>query len=419
MQKIVQQWIDALLGHLGFDAAVISGVDQWVAFASIVVIAVAADFLLRVVLLRIVQRLVAHTKNTWDDVIFNDIVLRRLCHIITPILLFALLPIAFPRESEALRIVMRLLQVYIVVMIFRFVNTAIRATFEIIAERPGWHDKPIKGLRQTAQGITLLICTIFIISILINKSPAILLTGLGASAAIVLLIFRDSILGFVSGIQLSANDMVKVGDWISMPKYGADGTVEEVSLNTVKIRNFDNTIVTVPPYLLVSDSFQNWRAMQLSGGRRVKRSVYIDMNSVQFCTPEMLANYARIGLLKEYIERTQRSVEEYNTKLGLDPDAGCIDGRHQTNLGVFRAYLLEYLRSEVRVKKEMTLMVRQLQPTEIGIPIELYFFTNTVDWLIYEGIQSDVFDHVLAVIPKFDLRVFQNISGADLRQFKV
>ncbi|MEG1405878.1 MAG: mechanosensitive ion channel, partial [Alistipes sp.] len=336
-----------------------------VAFASIVVIAVAADFLLRVVLLRIVQRLVAHTKNTWDDVIFNDIVLRRLCHIITPILLFALLPIAFPRESEALRIVMRLLQVYIVVMIFRFVNTAIRATFEIIAERPGWHDKPIKGLRQTAQGITLLICTIFIISILINKSPAILLTGLGASAAIVLLIFRDSILGFVSGIQLSANDMVKVGDWISMPKYGADGTVEEVSLNTVKIRNFDNTIVTVPPYLLVSDSFQNWRAMQLSGGRRVKRSVYIDMNSVQFCTPEMLANYARIGLLKEYIERTQRSVEEYNTKLGLDPDAGCIDGRHQTNLGVFRAYLLEYLRSEVRVKKEMTLMVRQLQPTEI------------------------------------------------------
>ncbi|MEG0498951.1 MAG: mechanosensitive ion channel, partial [Alistipes sp.] len=193
--------------------------------------------------------------------------------------------------------------------------------------------------------------------------------GLGASAAIVLLIFRDSILGFVSGIQLSANDMVKVGDWISMPKYGADGTVEEVSLNTVKIRNFDNTIVTVPPYLLVSDSFQNWRAMQLSGGRRVKRSVSIDMNSVRFCTPEMLAKYANIGLLKGYIARTQQRVEEYNLARGLAPEAGCIDGLHQTNLGVFRAYLLEYLRSEVRIKKDMTLMVRLLQPTETGIPI--------------------------------------------------
>ncbi|MEG2614650.1 MAG: mechanosensitive ion channel, partial [Alistipes sp.] len=292
MQKIVQQWIDALLGYIGFDHTTIIDVDQWVAFASIVVIAVAADFLLRVVLLRVVRRLVAHTKITWDDVIFNEVVLRRLCHIATPILIFALLPVAFPRESEALHIGIRLLQVYIIVMIFRFVNAVIYATFEIVAGRPGWHDKPIKGLRQTAQGITLLICTILVISILINKSPAILLTGLGASAAIILLIFRDSILGFVSGIQLSANDMVKVGDWISMPKYGADGTVEEVSLNTVKIRNFDNTIVTVPPYLLVSDSFQNWRAMQLSGGRRVKRSVSIDMNSVRFCTPEMLAKYA-------------------------------------------------------------------------------------------------------------------------------
>ena len=195
-----------------------------------------------------------------------------------------------------------------------------------------------------------------------------------------MLIFRDSILGFVSGIQLSANDMLQVGDWISMPKCGADGTVEEVSLTTVKIRNFDNTIVTLPPYLLVSDSFQNWRGMQQSGGRRVKRSVSIDMTSVRFCTPEMLARYRQIDLLRDYIDQTERRVEEYNAQHGIRPGERKINGLHQTNLGVFRAYLVRYLRNEVPVNRAMTLMVRQLQPTETGLPMELYFFTNTVVW---------------------------------------
>lgn len=418
MQKIVQQWIDTLLGYFGFDPVLVDKADHWIAFGIIVVFALVLDTLLRIFLLRIVKRIVARTKVTWDDIVFNDKVLRRLCHIITPILIFVLLPVAFPRESEALRIVMRLLMVYIVMVIFRFVNAVLYAAFAIAAERPEWQGKPIKGLRQTGQGIAMLICVIFIISILIDKSPTILLTGLGASAAIIMLIFRDSILGFVSGIQLSANDMLKVGDWIAMPKYGADGTVEEVSLNTVKIRNWDNTIVTVPPYLLVSDSFQNWRAMQQSGGRRVKRSVNIDMNSVKFCTDEMLEKYRRIGLLKEYVDQTQQHIDAYNAAHGLAPDAGRIDGRHQTNLGVFRAYLLAYLHHEVRINQDMTLMVRQLQPTETGLPMELYFFTDTVEWVIYEGIQSDVFDHVLAVIPEFDLRVFQNPSGADLLRLR-
>ena len=273
-------------------------------------------------------------------------------------------------------------------------------------------------MRQTGQGIAALICGILIVSILIGKSPAILLTGLGASAAVIMLVFRDSILGFVSGIQLSANDMLKVGDWITVPKYGADGSVIEVSLTTVKVQNWDNTIVTLPPYLLVSDSFQNWRGMQASGGRRVKRSVNLDMTSVKFCTPDMLARYRNIDIIREYIDQTEQRVEEYNAVHGIRPGERKINGLHQTNLGVFRAYLERYLRDEVPVNKGMALMVRQLQPTETGLPMELYFFTDTVVWVDYERIQSDVFDHVLAVIPEFDLRVFQNPSGSDIEALR-
>jgi miniconductance mechanosensitive channel len=239
-----------------------------------------------------------------------------------------------------------------------------------------------------------------------------LLTGLGASAAILMLVFKDSIMGFVSGIQLSANKMLKVGDWIAMPKYNADGTVIEVTLNTVKVRNWDNTIITIPPYALVSDSFQNWRGMQESGGRRVKRSVNIDMNSVKFCTPEMLEKYRKIHLLRDYINITEDVVKKYNEDNSID-NSVLVNGRRQTNLGVFRAYLTQYLKNLPEVNQELTCMVRQLQPTDHGIPVELYFFSAIKEWVIYEGVQADVFDHVLAIIPEFDLSVFQSPSGAD------
>ncbi len=418
VQKVVLEWIDVLLRRSGVDPSRIDGADQWVAFFLIVLLALALDAVLRFVLLRGVKRLVLRTRAKWDDVLFSDRVLRRMSHILTPMLVYVLLPVAFPRESEALHILVRLTQIAIVVVIFRFVSALIYTAFEFVSERPAWEGKPIKGLRQTGQGIALLICTILVVSILLGKSPAFLLTGLGASAAVIMLIFRDSILGFVSGIQLSANNMLRVGDWIAMPKYDADGAVEEVSLTTVKIRNWDNTVTTVPPYLLVSESFQNWRAMQLTGGRRVKRSISIDMTSVRFCTPEMIARYRGSGLLRNYIETELQHNDAFNASRNPEPGMEGIDGRRLTNLGVFRAYLVEYLRTSVRVNKGMTLMVRQLQPTSSGIPIELYFFTDTVNWIEYEGIQSDVFDHVLAVIPEFDLRVFQNPSGSDVQELK-
>ena len=414
LQQTIRSWIDQLLVYIGISADSARGIDQWVILAIIVAIGVGLDFLIRLLLLQVVRRVVKQTKVTWDDIIFDDKVLRRLCHIVTPILVVVMLPIAFPDQNGLVVLITRLVQIAIVIAVLRFVNSLLEAIFQLMGRREEWKGKPLKGLMQTGQVIAFLVAVILVFSILLDRSPAMFLTGLGASAAIFMLVFRDSILGFVSGIQLSANNMLKVGDWISMPKYGADGTVEEVTLNTVKVRNWDNTIVTLPPYLLVSDSFQNWRGMQASGGRRVKRSVSIDMTSVRFCTPEMLNKYRSIDLIREYIDDTERRVEEYNAAHGIKPGERRINGLHQTNLGVFRAYLERYLRNEVPVNAGMTLMVRQLQPTETGLPMELYFFTDTVIWVDYERIQSDVFDHVLAVIPEFDLRVFQNPSGSDI-----
>jgi miniconductance mechanosensitive channel len=411
MEHIIKRWVDALLVRLGF--APEAGAEQWAAFLLMVVLALLFYLVCRLLLVGGMRHIVSRTRVEWDDVLFSGHVMGRLCQLAAVILLYSVTP-AVLIGHDAERLTLRVLEILMVVAFFRLVNALIGAAFHIVSHRPAWQNKPIKGLRQTAQGIVAIICVILIVSILLDKSPAFLLTGLGASAAVIMLIFRDSILGFVSGIQLSANDMLQVGDWIAMPKYGADGRVEEVSLTTVKIRNWDNTIVTLPPYLLVSDSFQNWRGMQQSGGRRVMRSVNIDMTSVRFCTPEMLARYREIDLLRDYIDSTQQRVEEYNAAHGIAPGSWKINGLHQTNLGVFRAYLERYLRAEVPVNRGMTLMVRQLQPTETGLPMQLYFFTDTVEWVTYERIQSDVFDHVLAVIPEFGLRVFQSPAGSDI-----
>lgn len=414
MQALLKRWTHALLEWLGVTSSSSDALDRWVAFALVLLAALLFDLFLQLLVVRGIRRLVERTRVKWDDKLFSVSVLNRSCHVLIAILLTAVLPVIFDEQSVGREVVLRLMQTFIVFTFLRLINALLCAAFHIVSLRPDWQNKPIKGLRQTAQGFFSIVAVILIVAILVDKSPVKLLTGLGASAAVLMLVFRDSIMGFVSGIQLSANNMLQVGDWISVPKYGADGTVEEVSLTTVKIRNWDNTLVMLPPYLLTTDSFTNWHAMQLSGGRRVMRSVSIDMTSVHFCTPEMLARFRRIDLLRDYIDRTEQRVEAYNAAHGIAPGERKINGLHQTNLGVFRAYLVRYLEEEVPVNKSMTLMVRQLQPTETGIPIQLYFFTDTVVWVDYEGIQSDVFDHVLAVIPEFGLRVFQNPAGSDV-----
>lgn len=409
--------INTYLLSLGFSQPLADNLDQLIAVGLLLGLAFFADLICRTILLRVVTKLVKHTRATWDDIIFDRKVMINLSRMLAPILIYLLLPVVFPRNPDMITFLQRLCMIYIIATLLRFINELLLAMYHVYIEKEQFRDRPLKGLLQTVQVVLFFIGGIAIVSVLINKSPAVLLTGLGASAAILLLVFKDSIMGFVSGIQLSANNMLRVGDWIVMSKYGADGTVVEVTLNTVKVRNWDNTITTIPPYALVSDSFQNWRGMQESGGRRVKRSIRIDMNSVKFCTPEMLDKYRKIQLLKDYIDETEQIVSEYNQALSID-NSLLVNGRRQTNLGVFRAYLNNYLKNLPEVNKDMTCMVRHLQPTEQGIPMELYFFSSVKEWTAYESIQADIFDHVLAVVPEFELRVFQNPTGSDFRELK-
>ena len=406
--------IDQLLIEWGLSPQAAMAVDEFIAFALILLMAFAADAICRKVLLKVIARIVKQTKATWDDILFDHSVMVHLSRMVVPVIIYLCIPIAFA-GSAAMAFVQRLCLIFIIVTFLSFVNSFLKAAYTVYSEMESLRGRPLKGLLQTLQVLLWFIGGIVVVSILIGKSPLTLLAGLGASAAILMLVFKDSIMGFVSGVQLSANDMLKVGDWITMPKYGANGYVIEVTLNTVKVRNFDNTITTIPPYLLVSDSFQNWRGMRESGGRRVKRSINIDMTSVRFCTPEMLEKYRKINLLKDYIDQTEEVVRIYNEENGIDNDI-LVNGRRQTNLGVFRTYLTAYLKSLPVVNTELNCMVRHLQPTDHGLPVELYFFSTVKDWIPYEAVQADVFDHVLAIIPEFGLRVFQSPSGADFER---
>ena len=410
--------IDSWLMACGLTTSGADRIDQFIVFALLLLVAFGVDFICRFILLRVVAAVVKRTRATWDDILFDRSVLVHLSRMVAPLVLSVTLPMAFAGvESVALTLVQRICDVFILVTFLSFVNALLKAIYTVYSSKEQLRNRPLKGLLQTAQVALWFVGGIVIIATLLNKDALSLLAGLGASAAVLMLVFKDSIMGVVSGVQLSANDMLKVGDWIAMPKYGADGTVIEVTLNTVKVRNWDNTITTIPPYLLVSDSFQNWRGMQESGGRRVKRSVNIDMNSVRFCTPQMLDKYRRIKLLADYIDQTEQVIKDYNAAQEID-NSVLVNGRRQTNLGVFRAYLNAYLRNLPGVRNDMTLLVRHLQPTDHGIPIELYFFTRTTQWALYEQIQADVFDHLLAIVPEFDLRVFQSPTGADLKNVK-
>lgn len=407
--ELMNRWLLAC----GLSASGADRLDQMMVFALLLLFAFGMDFICRIILLRVVAALVKRTRVTWDDILFDRSVLVHLSRMVAPLVLSVTIPMAFAGvQSVALSLIGRFCDILILVTFLSFVNALLKAIYTVYSAQEQFRDRPLKGLLQTVQVALWFVGGIVVIALLLDKSPLSLLAGLGASAAVLMLIFKDSIMGVVSGVQLSANDMLKVGDWIAMPKYGADGTVIEVTLNTVKVRNWDNTITTIPPYLLVSDSFQNWRGMQESGGRRVKRSVNIDMNSVRFCTPQMLDKYRRIKLLADYIDQTEQVIKAYNAEQEID-NSILVNGRRQTNLGVFRAYLNAYLHNLPGVRDDMTLLVRHLQPTDHGIPIELYFFTRTTQWELYEKIQADVFDHLLAIVPEFDLRVFQSPTGAD------
>lgn len=415
MRRLLKKWADALLDWAGVESASHEVWDRWVALGLLIAVAVLVDFVLQWAIVPGVRRVVERTRMKWDDTLFSTRVLRCGCHVVSAVLLAIVLPVVFEGKAEGREAVLRLMNVYVVVSVFRFISALLYASFRIVASSPSWQNKPIKGLRQMAQGFALLVCAILAVSILMDKSPTILLTSLGASAAVLMLVFRDSILGFVSSIQLSANDMVKVGDWISVPKFNADGAVEEVSLTTVKIRNWDNTIVTLPPYQLVSDSFVNWHAMQLSGGRRILLSLLVDMTSIRFCTPEMLEHFRKIRLLGDYIDRTEQEYARLNEAQGVGAGEPSVNGLRQTNLAVFRAYMMRYLQEKTSARRDMKLTVRMLAPTDTGVPLELYFYTTSIYFVDYVQVELAVFEHMLCALPEFGLRVFQSPSGEDIR----
>lgn len=380
-------WMNGILIDWGVDPKIANTFDEMIIAAFLVILAIGLDYLCQAIFVGSMKKLAQHTHYQWDSLLLKRKVVHHLVHTIPGILVYALLPLAFIRGKGLLLLSQKICAVYIVFALLLAINGFILVFLDMYNMRQVNKNRPIKGFMQVLQVLLFFIGGIVIIAILIGKSPASLFAGLGASAAILMLVFKDTILGFVAGIQLSANDMLRPGDWITVPGSNANGIVQEITLNTVKIQNFDNTISTIPPYTLVNASFQNWRGMVESGGRRVMKSIFLDLNTIKFCTPDMLDTFRKeIPLLADY-----------------KPDEGVTP----TNSQMFRVYVEKYLTSLPVVNTDLDLIISQLQSTEYGVPIQIYFFSRNKVWKEYERIQSDIFDHFFAMVPKFDLKVYQ------------
>ena len=380
-------WMNGILIGWGVDPKIANTFDEMIIAALLVILAIGLDYLCQAIFVGSMKKLAQHTHYQWDSLLLKRKVVHHLVHTIPGILVYALLPLAFIRGKGLLLLSQKICAAYIVFALLLAINGFILVFLDMYNMRQVNKNRPIKGFMQVLQVLLFFIGGIVIIAILIGKSPASLFAGLGASAAILMLVFKDTILGFVAGIQLSANDMLRPGDWITVPGSNANGIVQEITLNTVKIQNFDNTISTIPPYTLVSASFQNWRGMVESGGRRVMKSIFLDLNTIKFCTPDMLNTFRKeIPLLADY-----------------KPDEGVTP----TNSQMFRVYVEKYLTSLPVVNTDLDLIISQLQSTEYGVPIQIYFFSRNKIWKEYERIQSDIFDHFFAMVPKFELKVYQ------------
>ena len=381
--------------------------------AALVLAGALVHVLIKRRLVGVLQRLAGRTVQQWDDIILEHGVFGRLAQAVPALIVYfgvAWLPGLGESLSE---IVANVALAYLALAMTLALGALLSAGSAIYGTYPVAKDRPIKGFVQVAQIVVYVLGAVFIVSALVARSPIVLLTGFGAMTAILLLIFRDTILSLVASIQLTGLDMVRVGDWIEMPQYNADGDVVDIALHTIQVQNWDKTITTIPTHKLISESFKNWRGMSESGGRRIKRSIHIDARSVRFLTDAEVEKFTRFALLREYIDRKRSELAAYNAGLGGAETAN-VNLRRLTNLGTFRAYLWNFLQNHPQIRREMTLLVRQLQAGEKGIPIEIYCFTGTTEWAAYEGIQADIFDHILAQCGEFGLRVFQTPTGADI-----
>lgn len=413
MLEFLQVWIS----ELGITDDLAYFLARSVAMAAVLVLSIIANVISKRIILSVLTHIVAKTRARWDDAILNHRVFNHLAHLAPGLVIYLLTPLALTGLDPAISLIKSAALIYLVVLVMLSLDALLNAAEEIYRQFDVSGEIPIKGFVQLLKIAVYFLTAVFIISILLDKTPVYLLSGIGAMTAVLMLIFRDAILGFVAGIQLAANKMVAVGDWIEMPRYGADGDVLEVSLTTVKVQNWDKTITTIPTYALISESFKNWRGMQESGGRRIKRAISIDMSSIRFCDEEMLQRFGKIQYIAGYIEQKKQELAEFNHAENID-NTSLVNGRRMTNIGTFRAYVTAYLGNHPQINRDMTFLIRQLSPTEYGLPIEIYVFSKDQVWANYEAIQADIFDHILAVMPEFDLRVYQNPTGNDFRAFQ-
>lgn len=410
LSLLVKNW----LSGAGLSNFLATTITDYMWLIGLFLLAIVVFYITKNLVYRIIRRIARKSKTPFDDFLIERKFFVRLCFLVPAYLVQLMIPMVISQMHGLVVFLQTLTSIYITFIIILAIDAFLNASHDFYLTLPLSKDKPIKGFIQVVKIIAYSIGSIIIIAIISGKKPLALLGGLGAISAILLLVFKDSILGFVAGIQLTANNMIRIGDWITMPKHDADGTVREITLTTVKVENFDKTYTYIPAYSLVSDSFRNWRGMEEAGVRRITRAVNLDVNSVKFCTPEMLQKFEQVTVLQDYVRYTEAEIRAYNQQFGYDNTA-LVNGRRQTNLGVFRAYLSHYLKNNPFINNNHTLIVRHLAPTEKGLPIQIYCFANTTEWAQYEKIQADIFDHIFAVIPFFELRLFQNPTGADFR----
>lgn len=400
-----------ILVEYGIDIGIGTVLSNIILLISMIIVTIIVNFITTKVILKIIVLYVKANKYKWDDIMLKRKVFTRLFYLIPPLLSYFFIP-SFSTGFQGL--IEKIILIYITIVISLIMEALLDSANDIYNYHTISKIKPIKGIIQILQIIVFLIAAVTIISTIIDKSPVIILSGIGALTAVFLLIFKDSLLGLVSGIQIANNDMLRIGDWIEMTKYEANGEVIDISLNTIKVVNFDKTITNIPSYAFISDSFKNWRNMEESGGRRIKRAIYIDISSIEFCNFRMLEKLKKVKYLSNYIKNKEIELDEYNTINNINSTKS-INARRLTNIGTFREYILQYLSNNPYIHKDMVQMVRQLEPGPNGVPLEIYAFTNDTDWIAYEKIQADIFDHILSVAHEFNIRIFQNPNGNDVR----
>jgi len=387
---------------------------QFTAIAVIILAAFIFYFIVKFLIVRSLHKLISKSSSEMDDIIIKRRLFNRMAMLVPAFIVYKFSPEALQGFDLISKIVQTACTIYAIVIIALIIDTIINIIVEVYYRSSKNRLLPVQSIAQVAKIITYFIAVILIIALIIGKSPLTLFAGLGAMAAVLMFVFKDPILGFVAGIQLSSNKMVRVGDWVEIPQHKADGDILEIGLTTVKVQNFDNTVTTVPTQSLINDSFKNWRGMQESGGRRIKRNITLDINSIQFCDEEMLKRFSEIDFIAEYLSQKLQEVDEHNSSQEFNLSS-LVNGRRITNVGTFRAYIQAYLQKHPQIHQGLTLLVRQLEPSSLGLPIQIYVFSREKNWIKYESIQADIFDHLLAVAKEFDLKVFQQPTGNDFQ----